>query len=87
MKKDMRLIPHFGRRAAASAHRGSLARRLLLVLAAMLLALVAVAGARVVTFGATINALEEFRAETVGQSKRIAEVRSLLEEADDAGEA
>jgi diguanylate cyclase (GGDEF)-like protein len=82
----MRLIPHLGRRAAASAHRGSLARRLLLVLAAMLLALVAVAGARVATFGATINALEEFRAETVGQSKRIAEVRSLLDEADDAGE-
>ena len=83
----MRLIPHFGRRAPAPAHRGSLARRLLLVLAAMLLALVAVAGARVVTFGATINALEEFRAETVGESERIAEVRSLLEEADDAGEA
>jgi diguanylate cyclase (GGDEF)-like protein len=53
----------------------------------MLLALVAVAGARVVTFSTTINALEEFRAETVGQSKRIAEVRSLLEEADNAGEA
>ncbi len=83
----MRLIPHFGRRAPAPAHRGSLARRLLLVLAAMLLALVAVAGARVVTFGASIDALEEFRAETVGESARIAEVRSLLEEADDAGEA
>jgi diguanylate cyclase (GGDEF)-like protein len=52
----------------------------------MLLALVAVAGARVVTFGTTINELEEFRAETVGESKLIAEVRSLLEEADDAGE-
>ena len=85
--KDMRPIPHFGRRAAAPSHGGSLARRLLLVLAAMLLALVAVAGARVVTFGTTVNALEEFRADTVGQSDRIAEVRSLLEEADDAGEA
>lgn len=33
------------------------------------------------------HALEEFRADTVGQSKRIADVRSLLEQADDAGEA
>jgi diguanylate cyclase (GGDEF)-like protein len=82
----MRLIPLFGRRAVASAHRGSLARRLLLVLAAMLLALVAVAGARVVTFRASVNALEDFRADTVGQYKRIAEVRLLLEAADDAGE-
>lgn len=53
----------------------------------MLFALAAVAGARVVTFRATVNALEEFRADTVGQSKRIAEVRRLLERADDAGEA
>ena len=75
--KDMRLIPHFGRRAAAPAHRGSLARRLLLVLVAMLLALVAVAGARVLTFRTTANALEEFRAETVGESQRVADVRSL----------
>jgi len=52
----------------------------------MLLALVAVAGARVVTFGTTISELEEFRAETVGQSEGIAKVRSLLEKADDAGE-
>ena len=68
--------PHLGRRAVTSTHRGSLARRLFLVLAVMFLALVAVAGARVATFNATINALEEFRAETVGQSERIAEVRS-----------
>ena len=53
----------------------------------MLFALAAVAGARVVTFRATVNALEEFRADTVGQSKRIAEVRRLLDRADDAGEA
>ena len=83
----MRPISFLRRRPEASGHRGSLARRLLLVLSMMFLALVAVAGARVVTFGATINALEEFRAETVGQSERIAEVRSLLDEADDAGEA
>ncbi|MBA3737132.1 MAG: diguanylate cyclase [Actinobacteria bacterium] len=83
---DMRLIPPFGRRAAASAQRGSLARRLLLVLAAMLLALVAVAGSRLVTFRTTADALEEFRAETVGESQQVAEVRILLDKADDAGE-
>jgi len=56
----------------------------------MLLALVAVAGARVVTFRTTADALEEFRAETVGESQQVAEVRILLEKAlekaDDAGE-
>ena len=78
---DMRLIPPFGRRAAASAQRGSLARRLLLVLAAMLLALVAVAGSRLVTFRTTADALEEFRAETVGESQLVAEVRILLDKA------
>ena len=85
--KDMRSIPFAGRRAAAARRRGSLARRLLLVLTVMLLTLMAVAGARLVSFGATVEALEDFRADTVGESKRIAEVRALLEEADDAGEA
>jgi len=83
----MRRIPLLGRRTKISARKGSLARRLFLVLAVLLLALVAVAGARVLTFRATVDALEEFRADTVGQSARIAEVRGLLEKADDAGEA
>ena len=56
------------------------------VLATMFLTLATVAGARLVTFRTTLNALTEFRAETVGQSERIAAVRSLLEKADDAGE-
>jgi hypothetical protein len=85
--RNMRPTPLFGRRAAASARRGSLARRLFLVLTMMLLALVAVAGARLVTSRATANALEEFRADTVGESERIADVRAVLEKADDAGEA
>jgi diguanylate cyclase (GGDEF)-like protein len=83
----MRPIALLRRRPEASRHRGSLARRLLLVLTAMLVALIAVAGARVVTFRATANVLEKFRAETVGQTKRIDEVRRLLDKADDAGEA
>jgi diguanylate cyclase (GGDEF)-like protein len=83
----MRPIALLRRRPEASSHRGSLARRLLLVLTAMLVALIAVAGARVVTFRATANVLEKFRAETVGQTKRIDEVRRLLDKADDAGEA
>jgi len=83
----MRSIPLIERRATASTQRGSLARRLFLVLATMLLALLVVAGVRLVTFRTTLNALEEFRADTVGESRRIAEVRGLLEKADDAGEA
>lgn len=53
----------------------------------MLVALIAVAGARVVTFRTSARELEEFRAETVGETKRIDVVRGLLEQADDAGEA
>jgi diguanylate cyclase (GGDEF)-like protein len=53
----------------------------------MLLALIAVAGARVVAFRVTARELDDFRAETVGQTKRIDVVRRLLEQADDAGEA
>lgn len=83
----MRQIALLRRRPEASRHRGSFARRLLLVLAAMLVALIAVAGAREATFRATANVLEKFRAETVGQTKRINEVRRLLDKADDAGEA
>jgi len=53
----------------------------------MLVALIAVAGARVVTFRATARELDNFRAETVGETKRIDVIRRLLERADDAGEA
>jgi PAS domain S-box-containing protein len=69
------------------ARRSSLARRLRLALAAMLLPVAAVAVAGLVTFRSTISALEEFRRETVEESKRIEEVRDLLVQADDLGEA
>jgi hypothetical protein len=69
-----------------SAPRSSLARRLRLALTTMLLPVAAVAGAGLVTFRLSISALEEFRQETVEESKRIEEVRDLLVEADDLGE-
>jgi hypothetical protein len=76
-KYSMGLIP---------APRSSLARRLRLALATMLLPLAAVAVAGLVTFRLSISALEEFRQETVEESKRIEEVRDLLVQADDLGE-
>jgi hypothetical protein len=69
------------------APRSSLARRVRLALATMLLPIAAVAGAGLVTFRQSISALEEFRKETVEESRRIEEVRHLLVEADDLGEA
>jgi diguanylate cyclase (GGDEF)-like protein/PAS domain S-box-containing protein len=69
------------------AARSSLARRLRLALTTMLLPVAAVAGAGLVTFRLSISALEEFRQETVEESRRIEEVRDLLVEADDLGEA
>jgi diguanylate cyclase (GGDEF)-like protein len=67
--------------------RSPLARRLTLALATMLLPVAAVAAAGLVTFRLSISALEEFRQETVEDSKRIEAVRNLLVEADDLGEA
>jgi hypothetical protein len=67
--------------------RSSLAWRLRLALAAMLLPVAAVAAAGLVTFRQSISALEEFRRETVEESKRIEEVRDLLVQADDLGES
>jgi diguanylate cyclase (GGDEF)-like protein/PAS domain S-box-containing protein len=69
------------------APRSSLANRLRLALAAMLLPVAAVAAAGLVTFRLSISALEEFRAETVDESIRIEAVRRLLVKADDLGEA
>jgi diguanylate cyclase (GGDEF)-like protein/PAS domain S-box-containing protein len=69
------------------APRSSLAGRLRLALVTMLLPVAAVAGAGLVTFRFSISALEEFREETVEESKLIEEVRHLLVEADDLGEA
>jgi hypothetical protein len=66
--------------------RASLGRRLFYAVASMLLPLVAVAGLRILTFRTTAAALEEFRAETVGESLLIAQVRDLLGRVDDAGE-
>src|SRR5215218_6171920 len=70
-----------------SGTRSSLARRLRLALATMLLPVAAVAVAGLVTFRLSVSALEEFREETVEESKLIEEVRDLLVEADDLGEA
>jgi hypothetical protein len=56
------------------APRSSLANRLRLALAAMLLP----AAAGLVTFRLSISALEEIRAETVDESTRIEAVRHLL---------
>ena len=67
--------------------RSPLARRLTLALATMLLPVAAVAAAGLVTFRLSISALEEFRQETVEESKRIEAVRKLLVQADDLGEA
>ena len=67
--------------------RSPLARRLTLALATMLLPVAAVAAAGLVTFRFSISALEEFRQETVEESKRIEAVRNVLVEADDLGEA
>jgi hypothetical protein len=60
---------------------------LTLALATMLLPVAAVAAAGLVTFRLSISALEEFRQETVEESKRIEAVRKLLVEAVDLGEA
>jgi hypothetical protein len=46
-----------------------------------------VTAAGLVTFRLSISALDEFRQETVEESKRIEAVRKLLVEADDLGEA
>jgi PAS domain S-box-containing protein len=67
--------------------RSPLARRLRLALASMLLPVAAVAAAGLVTFRLSVSALEEFRQETVEESKLIEEVRDLLVMADDLGEA
>jgi diguanylate cyclase (GGDEF)-like protein len=67
--------------------RASLGRRLLFAIASMLLPIVAVAGLGILTFSTTATALEEFRAQTVGESLLIARVRELLSRVDDAGEA
>jgi diguanylate cyclase (GGDEF)-like protein/PAS domain S-box-containing protein len=60
---------------------------LTLALATMLLPVAAVAAAGLVTFRLSVSALEQFRQETVEESKRIEAVRKLLVEADDLGEA
>jgi diguanylate cyclase (GGDEF)-like protein len=80
-------LPHvLGLRRSRRARRRSLARRLFFVLNVMLCALVVVGGARLVTFRATASALEDFRARTVGESKRIGHIRFLIARADDLGE-
>ena len=52
----------------------------------MLLPLVALAGTGLTTFRGSVGALEEFRNETVDETKLIENVRDLLPQADDLGE-
>ena len=82
----MRLLSLLDRRTPGTRRR-SLARRLFVVLIAMLFALVVAAGARLVTFRGSVGGLEEFHSDTVVEANRVGEMRSLLESADDAGEA
>jgi signal transduction histidine kinase len=67
--------------------RPSLFQILMLALATMLLPLLTIAATGVLTFRTSIRGLEEFRAETVDETKRIEATRSLLVDADDLGEA
>ncbi len=82
----MRPLSLFHRRTPGTRRR-SLARRLFVVLIAMLFALVVAAGARLVTFRASVGGLEDFRSDTVVEANRVGEMRRLLESADDAGES
>jgi len=66
--------------------RASLGRRLFVAVAGMLLPLVAVGVLGIIAFRTSGNELEEFRAETVGESNRIEKVRDLMPVVDDAGE-
>ena len=74
------------RRQKRSTWRPSLAQLLVLALATMLLPLVALAGTGLTTFRGSVGALEEFRNETVDETKLIENVRDLLPKADDVGE-
>jgi diguanylate cyclase (GGDEF)-like protein len=65
----------------------SLARRLFLAVAAMMLPLLAVAAIGVLTFRATGDALEDFRTDAVDEFRLMEQLSALLVRADDAGEA
>lgn len=73
-------------RKARGTRRGSLAWRLGLALAIMLLPVLAVAGTGVVTFRVSVGALEEFSNDTVDEAKPTEVVRDLLVVVDDVGE-
>ena len=64
----------------------SLARRLLLAVAALLVPLVVVTIVGVAMFRSSIGALEAFRRETVEEASWVGEARELLTLADDVGE-
>jgi diguanylate cyclase (GGDEF)-like protein len=68
-------------------HRPSLARRLSLAIAAMVLPLVAAGAVGLISFRSISVALATFRADTVDEGTRIEQVRDRLVLADDAGEA
>ena len=65
----------------------SLSRRLTIALTAMLVPLLVMAGAGALTSRRSVKALDDFRAETVGESTPIEHLREMLVAADDMGEA
>ena len=87
----MNLLPRdFGGAAAdrpeAPVRRGTLARRLILAVTALLVPLVVVTLVGVAMFRSSISSLEEFQRESVDETARVVEVRDLLALADDVGE-
>ena len=87
----MNFLPHdFGGAAAdrpeAQVRRGTLARRLILAVTALLVPLVVATLVGVVMFRSSIGSLEDFQRESVDETARVVEARNLLALADDVGE-
>jgi diguanylate cyclase (GGDEF)-like protein len=86
----MNLLRRVGDAAAdlreAQVRRGTLARRLILAVTALLLPLVVVTLVGVVMFRSSISSLEEFQRESVDETARVVEARDLLSLSDDVGE-
>jgi diguanylate cyclase (GGDEF)-like protein len=73
-------------RPEAQVRRGTLARRLILAVTALLVPLVVVTLVGIAMFRSSISSLEDFRRESVDETARVVEARDLLSRADDVGE-
>ena len=73
-------------RPEAQVRRGTLARRLILAVTALLVPLVVVTLVGVAMFRSAIGSLEEFQRESVDETARVVEARDLLALSDDVGE-